>query len=153
MIKTDSHKAPYITSHDIVFYTVRKGAWISGYFELTIHSGTGPQLADIFVGQNDRNMLLYYFWGGIDDNLLLYLTSKEDIKNFGGLQWPCCLVQCECHKGKYPDIARNKSFNRNWAPNVRFSGKFWFLVPISRGCKCPLCPPCGRPWRAALPLR
>jgi len=31
--------------------------------------------------------------------------------------------------------------------DFRFSGNFWFLVPISRGGTCSFCPPsCGRPW-------
>jgi len=34
------------------------------------------------MGQNDRNMLLYYFRGGNDGNL--YLTSEKILKNFGG---------------------------------------------------------------------
>jgi len=59
------------------FYTVRKEAWISLHFEQAIDSGTGPQPADVFVGQNGRDMLLHCFRGGIDGNLLLYLTSEK----------------------------------------------------------------------------
>jgi len=72
-------------------------------------------------------MLLYYFRGENDDNLLLYLASEKDLKNFGGLQLPCCLVRCECYSGKYSVIARYKSIDRNWAADVRFSGKIWLL--------------------------
>ena len=70
------------------FHTVRKEAWISVYFEQAIDSGSGPQLADFFVGKNDRNMLLYYFRGGNDGNLLLYLTSE---KFLGDCNYPVAL--------------------------------------------------------------
>jgi len=30
--------------------------------------------------------------------------------------------------------------------DFRIYRKFWFLVPISKGGKCPFFPPCGRPW-------
>ena len=85
-------------------------------------------------------MLWYYFRGGNDGNLL-YLTPEKGFKNFGGLQYPFCLEQCACPSGKQSVIARNKSIDRNWAADVRFSGKFWFLVQFLRGYKCPFSPP------------
>jgi len=56
------------------------------------------------------------------------------------------LVQCECHSGKWTVIARNTSINRNWAADIKFSRKFWFLVPISRKGQMPVLTPCRRPW-------
>jgi len=55
------------------------------------------------------------------------------------------LVQCARLTGKETVIARIKSNNRNWAADFMFSRKFWFLGPISRGCKCPFCPPLRTP--------
>jgi len=37
------------------------------------------------VGQNDRNMMLHYFRGGNDGNLLLYLTSEKAFEISGGV--------------------------------------------------------------------
>ena len=42
-------------------------------------------------------------------------------------------VQCECHTGKQTVIAIIKSITWNWAADVRFSAKFWFLVQFPKG--------------------
>ena len=47
-------------------------------------------------------------------------------------------VQCACHSGKSTVIARIKSINWNWAADVKFSRKFWFLVSISSEGQMPV---------------
>jgi len=51
------------------------------------------------------------------------------------------LVQCEYHMGKYAVIARINPTNQNKTADFTFARNFCFLVPISRGGKCPFCPP------------
>jgi len=50
-------------------------------------------------------------------------------------------VLCECLTGKYTVVARIKSINRNWATDFMFTRTFSFLGSISKGGKCPFCPP------------
>jgi len=71
-------------------------------------------------------------------NLLLHLTSEKGLKFREGCNCPAVLCSVSVMAANIV-IARYKSINRNGAADVRFSGKFWFLVPNSKGCKCPFC--------------
>ena len=58
------------------------------------------------------------------------------------------VMQCECHTGKYAVIARINSINIGIKLLTSGFLDIAYLVrmPISRGSKCPFCPPCGCPW-------
>jgi len=58
---------------------------------------------------------------------------------------PVALVQSVI-SAKKTAIARNKSINRNWDADVKFSRIFWFLVLISRERQMPVLTPYRQGW-------